>query len=979
MHAGRARLAQVSLALQASRRASDYRLQLPVHHPHPLHPVPISRGPPARRAHFPKSKAPSIVLPPDLFPDTTPLPAASPSRPARATGIARYYLIPTPPGPAPTIVTRLPSRGNMLCWVQIVNTPTADTPGGCIVLHFDNRRYLFGRMAEGTQRTMVQRKMPLAKIHDIFLTGSIDWAATGGLLGMVLTIADIKAASAADIERTNAGRKAKNKKLVDGPVTHLNIHGGKNLVHYLATARSFILRKALPLQLREVRHDPRPPATHDAAADDSSDKMPEPDYEDESIKVWSIPLSAARERGQGPVQPEQVHDAAPRSPKKRKLSPSSSAASEPATADADPAVKDAAEQKFRESVVNDMFCSSWNLDTLREMRLDEVQLPAKIFVRNNKGHIEPYTGPPASEAPDTMVLVRLPWPASKVEQLPRTRPSNQAMSYIVKGHDRRGTFDPVAAEKLVADKRDYRKLTSGQSVVGKDGNLVTPDMVIGASFPGRGFAVVDLPSEHHIPALLDRPEFSDPNIMASLDIMFWILSDGVTLDSPGLRDFIKARQSIKHVVLSTSLCPNNLALESPMSQLIYMNALDKQRFPLPAYNTKPLSEIDEDLASFVQPARSGLRYQLAPDPAAFHTDAIVPTLSPRTNFRHMMERAPQALELATVARKALLAPADDADQSRDDLPCPDLEIIPLGTGSAMPSKYRNVSATLIRVPGWGSYLFDCGENTLGQLRRCLGYDGADEVLQDLRAIYISHAHADHHLGTVSVIARWNLVTPDRKLAIIAAPKYHDFLREFHQVQDLSMDRLLPVYLRPVPGGRPIPGSISRPLVPADITCPLPTIEACFVDHCTDATALVLTFPGSGLKLAYSGDCRPSAEFAALGRGAHLLVHECTFEDELGGDARAKKHSTLSEALGVGRRMEARRILLTHFSQRYPKLPVVSEETLRRGREGGREKDVEVLFAFDMMRVKLGEFKQAKAFLPAIRSLLEVGEKEEGGE
>ncbi len=120
-------------------------------------------------------------------------------------------------------------------------------------------------------------------------------------------------------------------------------------------------------------------------------------------------------------------------------------------------------------------------------------------------------------------------------------------------------------------------------------------------------------------------------------------------------------------------------------------------------------------------------------------------------------------------------------------------------------------------------------------------------------------------------------------------------------------------------------------------------------------------PGSGLKLAYSGDCRPSGAFAALGRGAHLLVHECTFDDELAGDARAKKHSTLSEALGVGRKMEARRILLTHFSQRYPKLPVVSEETLRRGREGGREKDVEVLFAFDLMRVRLGEFKQASCF------------------
>lgn len=42
------------------------------------------------------------------------------------------------------------------------------------------------------------------------------------------------------------------------------------------------------------------------------------------------------------------------------------------------------------------------------------------------------------------------------------------------------------------------------------------------------------------------------------------------------------------------------------------------------------------------------------------------------------------------------------------------------------------------------------------------------------------------------------------------------------------------------------------------------------------------------------------------------------------DARIKKHSTTSEAIGVGVAMGARRILLTHFSQRYQKLPVMSK-------------------------------------------------------
>ena len=82
------------------------------------------------------------------------------------------------------------------------------------------------------------------------------------------------------------------------------------------------------------------------------------------------------------------------------------------------------------------------------------------------------------------------------------------------------------------------------------------------------------------------------------------------------------------------------------------------------------------------------------------------------------------------------------------------EIVTLGTGSALPSKYRNVSATLLRVPGWGSMLFDAGENTLGQLKRVFPADELKEVLRELRVIWISHMHADHHLGTVSVIRAW---------------------------------------------------------------------------------------------------------------------------------------------------------------------------------------------------------------------------------
>ena len=87
--------------------------------------------------------------------------------------------------------------------------------------------------------------------------------------------------------------------------------------------------------------------------------------------------------------------------------------------------------------------------------------------------------------------------------------------------------------------------------------------------------------------------------------------------------------------------------------------------------------------------------------------------------------------------------------------------------------------------------------------------------------------------------------------------------------------------------------------------------------------VAITF-ANGFKFSYSGDCRPSRNLAAIGKGSTVLVHEATFDDELQGDAKAKKHSTISEAVGVGVEMGARRIILTHFSQRYSKIPTMSD-------------------------------------------------------
>lgn len=68
-----------------------------------------------------------------------------------------------------------------------------------------------------------------------------------------------------------------------------------------------------------------------------------------------------------------------------------------------------------------------------------------------------------------------------------------------------------------------------------------------------------------------------------------------------------------------------------------------------------------------------------------------------------------------------------------------------------------VSATLVKIPDYGSIMLDAGEGTFGQMMRLYGIDRVDEELSKMKCIFISHLHADHHLGVVQLIKKWSMV------------------------------------------------------------------------------------------------------------------------------------------------------------------------------------------------------------------------------
>ena len=76
-------------------------------------------------------------------------------------------------------------------------------------------------------------------------------------------------------------------------------------------------------------------------------------------------------------------------------------------------------------------------------------------------------------------------------------------------------------------------------------------------------------------------------------------------------------------------------------------------------------------------------------------------------------------------------------------------------------------------------------------------------------------------------------------------------------------------------------------------------------------------------------------------------------------AKKKRHCTTGEAISVGKQMNVDYTLLTHFSQRYPRVPYLSHQSLS-----------PVGVAFDMMRIKFSWLPRFQTLLPALQTFFE---------
>ena len=275
----------------------------------------------------------------------------------------------------------------------------------------------------------------------------------------------------------------------------------------------------------------------------------------------------------------------------------------------------------------------------------------------------------------------------------------------------------------------------------------------------------------------------------------------------------------------------------------------------------------------------------------------------------------------------------------------------LGTGSMAPSRYRNVPGILIHSQT-GFIVLDVGEGFAGQLRRRFGNENFKYIVQNINFIYISHIHGDHHFGLFQLLEERSKVANN----IVPLLCHQSIAIHIENCQKFSKSGNLK-YRWIKTNNKENKGEFEENGI---------YIKYFPVFHCEDSQGCVITL-NDGWRIAYSGDRFPKDNFENEVKNCDLLIHEATFTDELYKTAESKGHSTMGQALATGKAVSAKYEILTHFSQRYPKLPVFPEGMKN------------IAFAFDYMTISYEKMNELCMVCPQIFQMiseLEEAEKDD---
>lgn len=262
----------------------------------------------------------------------------------------------------------------------------------------------------------------------------------------------------------------------------------------------------------------------------------------------------------------------------------------------------------------------------------------------------------------------------------------------------------------------------------------------------------------------------------------------------------------------------------------------------------------------------------------------------------------------------------------------------LGTSDSVPSEKRNHTAILLTYNG-ENILVDCGEGTQRQFRK------ARLNPCKITRILLTHKHADHTLGLLGLLKTMDLTGYNKTLYIYGPPGIKQFIENMFRVFGKVDNYKIEV--------KEVSGKFFENddfyLEAESMTHGVPCVAYSFVKkgqrridkeklrksglphgpllqklkegkdishEGKKHKAKDLTFVENGKKISFVLDTSTNSKVAKFVKGADVLVSEASFSEELEDKAREFQHLTSKQAGEIAKKSKAKRLIVTHISQRF---------------------------------------------------------------
>jgi len=296
------------------------------------------------------------------------------------------------------------------------------------------------------------------------------------------------------------------------------------------------------------------------------------------------------------------------------------------------------------------------------------------------------------------------------------------------------------------------------------------------------------------------------------------------------------------------------------------------------------------------------------------------------------------------------------------------EIIFLGTAGMVPTKDRNHTSVLLKHDV-ESMLFDCGEGVQRQFKI------AKEDIMRLTKIFITHWHGDHVLGLPGLLQSLNINKYNKHLDIYGPKGTKKYFS--HMFNAFSFDNKLDMEIHEVekdglvcerenylveartlrhstlclgyrfsekPRRRMNMDYIKKQGIPEGPLLGKLQAGETITYKGKRITPDKATYIVEGKKVAYISDTEPCPNAVKLASDVDILIADSMHLSDIEDKAEEFQHLTSKQAAQIASQSNAKKLILTHFSQRYKTTADLEREA----------KDIfpNTIAAFDFMKVKV---------------------------